>query len=106
VSKTAESGEFVPHGAFIIRGKRNYHRCKLEVAVGIVEIDNEIKIMGGPVDAVKTRSSKYVKLVPGDMKKSDAARTLGKAFNVSVEGVDRALPPGGVNVVETVGVDL
>lgn len=106
VSKTAESGEFVPHGAFIIRGKRNYHRCKLEVAVGIVEIDGEIKIMGGPVNAVRNRSSKYVILVPGDMKKSDAARTLGKAFNASVESIDRTLPPGGVNVVETAGVDL
>jgi predicted ribosome quality control (RQC) complex YloA/Tae2 family protein len=106
VSKTAESGEFVPKGAFIIRGKRNYHRCKLEVAVGLIDISGERKVMGGPVDAIKKRSSKYVILVPGGTKKSDTARSIAKSFDVNVDNVDRVIPPGGVTVVETVGVEL
>jgi Predicted RNA-binding protein homologous to eukaryotic snRNP len=42
VSKTPVSGEFVPKGAFIIRGHRNYIRgAKLEISIGIVEYDGE-----------------------------------------------------------------
>ena len=106
VSKTPQSGEFLPKGAFVIRGKRNYYRCKLELAVGKITVEGTVKIMGGPVDAVKKRSKEYIVLVPGDMKKSVVSHKLSKAFNVSTDQIDRALPPGGVTVVKTVGVKL
>ncbi len=106
VSKTARSGEFVPRGGFIIRGKRNYYRCKLEVAVGLVNIEDTAKVMCGPVDAVKKHTDRYVVLVPGGMKKNDIAHKLGKAFDIGVDNVDRTLPPGGVTVVKSVGVEL
>ena len=106
VSKTARSGEFVPHGGFIIRGKRNYYRCKLEVAVGLVNIEDTMKVMCGPVDAVKKHTDRYVVLVPGGVKKNDIAHKLGKAFDIGVDNVDRTLPPGGVTVVKSVGVEL
>lgn len=106
VSKTAQSGEFVPHGAFVIRGKRNYCRCKLEVAVGKIIVDDVSKIMCGPVDAVKKYTDKYVVLTPGDIKKSDAARMLSRVFDVNVESLDQVLPPGGVTIVDAVGVEL
>ena len=106
VSKTAQSGEFVPKGGFIIRGKRNYYRCKLEVAVGEINLDDEKKIMSGPVSAVKKNSQKYVILVPGDTKRNVIAHRLAKAFNVSVDSVDRVLPPGDVTISGNVGVDL
>ena len=41
VSKTPQSGEYVPKGGFIIRGKRNYCKCKLEMAIGEIFIDNK-----------------------------------------------------------------
>ena len=106
VSKTAQSGEFVPHGAFIIRGKRNYYRCKLEVAIGEIKINDESKIMCGPVSSLKNRSEKYVVLVPGSIKKIDIAKKIANVFNVNIESVDRILPSGGVTVVETIGVKL
>lgn len=106
VSKTARSGEFVPHGAFIIRGKRNYHRCTLELAAGMAEINGENKIMIGPIDAIKTKSKKYVIFRPGDIKKNDFAHRLAKAFDVPVDTADRLLPSGGASVVESMGVDL
>ena len=103
VSKTPQSGEFLPKGAFVIRGKRNYYRCKLELAIGKITVDDTIKIMGGPVDAVKKISDEYIVLVPGETEKSVISHKLSKAFNVSTDQIDRALPPGGVTVVETVG---
>jgi predicted ribosome quality control (RQC) complex YloA/Tae2 family protein len=106
VSKTAQSGEFIPKGAFIIRGKRNYYRCKLEIAVGEININGEKKIMAGPIDAVKKRTSRYIVLEPGGIKKNDIARKIAKAFDVNIDIVDRVLPPGGVTVTETVEVDI
>jgi len=106
VSKTPQSGEFVPHGAFIIRGKRNYYRCKLEVAVGEIELENTKKIMCGPVSAVKKLSEKYVVLVPGDTTKIDMAKRLSKLFDVNVDEVDRVMPSGGSKIIDNVGVKL
>src|SRR5207247_1754042 len=60
VSKQAESGEFLPRGAFVVRGKRNYlHDLPVQLAIGEVEIEGHRKIMGGPVAAVAARSKRY-----------------------------------------------
>lgn len=106
VSKTAQSGEFVPKGAFIIRGTRNYKKCKLEIAIGKIEVLGEEKIMAGPITSVKKRASKYIILEPGGIKKSEISRKIAKAFDVNVDSVDRVLPAGGVTVIETAGVNL
>jgi len=106
VSKTAQSGEFVPKGAFIIRGKRNYHRCKLEIGVGKVDILGDEKIMAGPVESVSKMTKKYIILQPGPIKKVDISKKIAKAFDVGTDTIDRVLPAGGVTVVDTVGVDL
>jgi len=103
VSKTPQSGEFLPKGAFVIRGKRNYHRCKLEMAVGEITIDGIQKIMGGPVEAVEKRANRYVVFTPGDRKKSEIVGKLSKAFDVSTDAIEKVLPPGDSNIVKTVG---
>jgi predicted ribosome quality control (RQC) complex YloA/Tae2 family protein len=107
VSKTPESGEFVPKGAFMIRGKRNYFRSKLEVAVGLVPVGNGEKLMGGPVAAVAARAVKgYAILIPGVTKKSAIAQKLAKAFDVSTDVVEKVLPPGNCTVGKTMGFEL
>jgi predicted ribosome quality control (RQC) complex YloA/Tae2 family protein len=106
VSKTPQSGEFVPKGAFIIRGKRNYYSCKLELAIGLITIEGVDKIMCGPINSLKSKTDKYVIIQPGDVKKIDISHKLAKAFGVTVDKVDRVLPPGGATIVETVGLDL
>ena len=106
VSKTAQSGEFVPKGAFIIRGKRNYNSCKLEVAVGLIKIKETKKVMCGPVNAVEKRSDKYVVINPGDVKKNDIAHKLAKTFDINIDSFDRVLPPGGISIKKAKGVEL
>ena len=106
VSKTPESGEFIPKGAFIIRGKRNYHRCKLELGIGKIELQGYTKIMAGPISSFKKISEKYAIITPGQAEKIDIARKLSKAFGVNVNEVDKALPPGGINIVKTIGFEL
>ncbi len=107
VSKQAESGEFLPRGAFVIRGKRNYvHDLPIRMALGEVEIEGHRKIMGGPVSAVAARSSRYVVLTPGKEDRDRVAKGLAAAFEVPIEEIVRALPPGGVEITETAGVAL
>jgi predicted ribosome quality control (RQC) complex YloA/Tae2 family protein len=69
LSKGGLSGESVGHGAFVVRGQRNWMRgLKLELAVGIVvEANGTIHFVGGPIGAVKAKTEAYVTVVPGDM---------------------------------------
>ncbi|TLZ57122.1 MAG: fibronectin-binding domain-containing protein [Methanobacteriota archaeon] len=107
VSKQAESGEFLPRGAFVIRGKRNYlHDLPVRIAIGEVEIEGHRKIMGGPVSAVTMRASRYVVLGPGKEDREEVAKRLAASFVVPIEEVARAMPPGKVQVVEQHGVEL
>ena len=107
VSKTPEAGEFVPRGGFIIRGKRNYyHHLPLRLAVGEVQHEGARKVMGGPVEAVQARSQRYVVIVPGEMERGKLSAQLAKLFEVPEEEISRILPPGDVNVVEKVGLEM
>jgi predicted ribosome quality control (RQC) complex YloA/Tae2 family protein len=66
LSKSGPSGEFVPHGSFAVVGKRNWTRgVPLRTAVGLI-VNEETRFVGGPVDAVKSKTQTYVVLLPGD----------------------------------------
>ena len=107
VSKQAESGEFLPRGAFVIRGKRNYlHDLAVRLAVGEVEIAGHRKVMGGPPSAVAARAARHVVLGPGKGDREALAKRLAAAFDVPIEEVGRVLPPGGCEVLETKDVPL
>lgn len=106
VSKMAQAGEFVPRGAFIIRGKRNYlYHLPLELAIGEIEYEGARKVMCAPPSAVRGRSSKYVIIRPGKTDRSKASSQLARAFEVPEEEISRILPPGDVEIVERVGMD-
>lgn len=105
VSKTPNPGEFVAKGSFIVRGKRNFMRVPVRVAVGEVVLDGHRKIMGGPVSAVASRSQRYVVLEPGDTPSNQLANKLALVFGVNVEEVQGVLPPAGARIVERVGID-
>lgn len=104
VSKTPVSGEFVPKGAFIIRGHRNYIRgCKLEISIGIVEYDGAKRIMAGPTDAMKNYTNKFVTIKPGFTKKEKIAKEILSRINeddlISLDDVVRVLPSGKCDFV-------
>ena len=101
VSKTPNPGEFVPRGAFIIRGKRNYeHHLPLELAIGEVYYQNARKVMCGPVSCFE-KSDRYLVIKPGK-KTGRMSNELAKRFDVPEEEVSRILPPGDVEIVREV----
>ena len=61
VSKTPNTGEFLAKGAFVIRGKRNWHRnLELNIAIGLITYEGNLKFMGGPISSLEKHSDKYV----------------------------------------------
>ncbi len=107
VSKTPAPGEFVPRGAFIIRGKRNYfYHLPLELAVGEITYEGERKIMCGPLESVSVRSERYAIIAPGKEDRSAVSGRLARSFEVPEEEISRILPPGNLEIRESVALEL
>ncbi|MEK6874918.1 MAG: NFACT RNA binding domain-containing protein [Nanoarchaeota archaeon] len=95
VSKTAQSGEYLPRGGFMIRGKTTYLNNHINLAIGI---DNTGFVMAGPCEAIKMHCKDYVMLMQGRLKPSDIAKYLAKKFHTNPDEILRALPAGGFKI--------
>jgi len=105
VSKTPNPGEFVPRGAFIVRGKRNYeYHLKMELGIGEIMYQGTRKVMCGPADLFKD-SERYMILNPGRGKGGRKAGEIAKDFRVPEEEISRILPPGDVEIIKRVWKD-
>jgi len=115
VSKTAESGEYVARGAFVVRGERQYFRdVPLAVAIGL-QVSPEVAVIGGPPAAVAGRASVRVELRPGQFEPNDTAKKVVRALRdklpedewkglknaLNTEAVAAFVPPGGSDLVES-----
>lgn len=102
VSKTPNPGEFIPRGAFIVRGKRNYeHHLPLELGIGEIEYQGSRKVMCGPSHLFDS-NPKHMIIRPGREKSGRMAGDIAKEFNVPEEEISRILPPGNVEIVKKV----
>lgn len=79
LSKGGPSGESVGHGAFVVRGERNWMRgTPLRIAIG-VQVGEEkaaAKIIGGPLGAIKEKTDQYILIVPGDKTGKDLLKLI------------------------------
>ncbi len=104
VTKTPNPGEYLPKGAFVIRGKRNYfHRIEMKGGIGAVEIEGVEKLMFGPVSAVKSRCKDYLIVIPGEIPKEKFAKAVAEAYSSDPSYVASILPPGGFRIIEVRG---
>ncbi|MCX8173526.1 MAG: ribosome rescue protein RqcH [Thermoplasmata archaeon] len=104
VSKTPQSGEFVPRGAWIIRGTKNFvPDLKPELAIGWIEYEGEKLLMCGPETAFRKKTEDYILLVPGDEEKEIVAKRLAEFFGVKIETVQKLLPAGKTKIIKRVG---
>ncbi len=102
VSKTPNPGEFVPRGAFIIRGKRNYeYHLPIELVVGEVYYQGARKVMCGPAECFKDCDRFFI-IRPGRGKGGRKSSEMAKRFQVPEEEISRILPPGDVEIVREV----
>jgi len=86
LGKGGPSGEYVPHGAFVVSGKRNWMRnVPLKIAVGVVlEENGEVGFVGGPVEAVKAKAKAYVTIVPGGEQGKELVKRVLKVLAAKV----------------------
>ena len=106
VSKTPQSGEFVPKGAFIIRGKRNYCKCILEIGIGKIAVLEESRWIGGSINAIKKWCDTYVIIKPGGISRKDFSHLLAKKTDANSDEINQILPPGGVSIIQCHGITL
>jgi predicted ribosome quality control (RQC) complex YloA/Tae2 family protein len=104
VSKTPESGEFLPKGSFVIRGHRNYIRsARVKLAVGIIDYEGK-RIMAGPIDALEAHCENFVVLKPGFTKKEAIAKKILSKINeddlLTLDDIIRVLPSGKCDIDE------
>ncbi len=94
VTKKAMSGEYLGRGAFMVYGKTTYMPNKMRLAIGMA--DN--RVMAGPVESVRKHCSKYVKIIQGNEKPSDAAKKIQATIGGGLDEIIRLLPSGGVKI--------
>lgn len=105
VSKTPQSGEFLKKGSFVIRGKKNFIRnVPVLVGLGIVDYDNDKRIMSGPVECVKRMTDKFVIIKPGFTKKERISKEILHIIdpdkNFSIDDIVRSLPSGKCDIMD------
>jgi len=104
VSKTPESGEYIPTGSFVIRGKRRYFTVPVGAAIGVER--HPLRLVAGPPSAIESRAMLWFELEPGELAKNDLAKRLyrrltehmprGLAKRVAPpDAIAAHLPPGG-----------
>ncbi|MEM2058567.1 MAG: NFACT RNA binding domain-containing protein, partial [Thermoproteota archaeon] len=90
VSKQAPPGQYLPKGAFMIRGEKNFIRnVELKLWIGVSD-DGEVAY--GSLSKVKARCRKYAMVLPGDKDKNREAALLAKRFLKDVSLPREALP--------------
>lgn len=95
VTKEAKAGEYIARGAFMIYGKKNLITTDIQLAIGI----QKGKIIGGPVDAIKANSEKFVIIIQGSDKASSVAKKIQKKIGGGdLDDIIRMLPAGGCEI--------
>jgi predicted ribosome quality control (RQC) complex YloA/Tae2 family protein len=105
VSKKTESGEALGRGAFVVRGKRMWHRdLPLEIGFGIAIINGVPLPITGPVAAIKSVCGRWAKIVPGQTKKENIANRIAKSTGLVQDDVLAALPSGKCDISDDNGL--
>jgi len=106
VNKSPPSGQYLRKGAFMIHGSKNFVRgVPLRVAIGVKMNEEEMRIVGGPVEAIVNQTNVYVELIPGDQKSSGLAKQIRRLLaeraskalrkrilKISIEEIQRFIP--------------
>lgn len=110
VSKTPEPGEYLTKGAFVVRGKKNFGKGRVGIAIGVAGE----KVVGGPPSAVEKVARIAVKLLPGRKKAQEVAEEVrarlslaagtgeekGEISQILPEEIIKFLPQGGAELAE------
>lgn len=113
VSKTAESGEYLDKGAFVIRGEKNFFKKVLmKVCIGVIDLNKFDNLAEGKRIFIgserffnENKIQIIAQLIPGKGKKGDVAKTIFSKLSaeqkkdILLDEIIRILPPGTMDFV-------
>jgi hypothetical protein len=117
VKKGAPTGQFLPKGAFVLEGKRNFVRnVELKLAIGIMISSNDnYALICGPHTAIISKSYAYITLVPGGLDIVSTAKKIKSEFvrlfstdqedlisyikQITLDDIIRVLPTGSFKIM-------
>ena len=94
VTKTTKAGEYMPKGAFMVYGKKNYIKSELQLAIGL----KDDKVMAAALSTIKKHTKDYLIIQQGKQKKSAIAKSIQIKLKSHVDDIIRALPTGGCSI--------
>lgn len=102
VTKTANPGESLGTGAFVIRGQREYYK-KLNLKLKVV-YDKEKGLYACPILLIEKEGKEDVVVVPGKDSKSVTSKKIKEIFSkkgisLAQEEIDSVLPPGNFDIL-------
>lgn len=104
VSKSAETGEYVGKGAFVIRGQRTWYKdIDLRLGLGLVAINGIPLLMASTVEHIAETCTRYIIVTPGREKKESIANKIYRSTGLAVDDILPILP-GNCEVIEDVGL--
>ena len=105
VSKTAETGEALGRGSFVIRGQRTWYRnMPTELSLGVVAINGIPLPLVGTHSTISKICQRWIRMQPGIEKKDTIANRISKATGLVQDDVLGCLPPGNLSIVEDQGL--
>ncbi len=115
VSFSPPSGQYLRHGAVIIKGKRNYLKnTPLQLAIGLIK-DGEYYIpISGPLSAIKNQTKNFVIIIPGKIPSGKLSKMIKYLLlrklpeeerriaerTVLIDDIQRLIPSGTGEILE------
>jgi len=115
VSLSPPSGQYLRHGAAIIRGKRNYLKnIPLQLAIGLIKEKEYYIPIAGPLSAIKSQTDNFIVIIPGKVpsgklskmikfhllkKLSEDERRIAEK-TVLIDDIQRLIPSGTGEILE------
>ncbi len=104
VSKTAQTGEYVGKGAFIVRGQRQWFKdLDVRLGIGLVSINGVPLLMGGTPNRIKEVCQRYAIISPGLNKKDKLANRIYKNTGLMTDDILSVIP-GASEIIEDYGI--
>ena len=104
VSKSAQTGEFVGKGAFVIRGNRTWFKdMDVRLGIGIISVNGVPLLLSGTPDFIRQTCPRFAILVPGLTKKEQLANTIYHITGLATDDI-LAVLPGACDVIEESGI--
>ncbi len=104
VSKTAQTGEFVGKGAFIVRGQRQWFKdLDVKLGIGIIAVNGVPLLMSGIPELISDICPRHAILSPGIVKKDRLANRIYKNTGISTDEI-LAVLPGPCEIIEDRGI--